>query len=282
MKRFLTILTCILALSMLGAARDIQGPLKGMFNYGHPFTDTVTPTAPATSIPQFSGKGTANATSSSAAPGMFNSSASGDLAIVLLEYANDVEPTMTGSWAEVPVCTTPGTGTGCPDGAECTALKAYYQIIDQSSPARTVTANGNHTYYVMIGFKGGSFNAADPFEDNCSTVDISTPTTAMTMPAFVTENNNSLVVTVWAVGQDGNTLDWASDPDNTTATNPYTRAVPGASENFSQVKSTADGGGLTYQFTVVPVAGSTGVSTSTSAYTRQYAGFSFGINGVTP
>jgi hypothetical protein len=284
MKRILLLaLVALFAASAHAETRDINPVLEGMFNYGAPFEDTVAPTAPATSIPQFIGQGATAATTTSGAPGMFTGAEAGDLAIILVEYANDVEPTMTGSWADLPVCGPTGTGTGCPDGDACTAVKAFYQVIDQSSPARTVNSNaGDHVYYTMIGFSGGSFNAADPFEDNCSTIDLSTPTTALTIPAFVTENDNSMVITVWANGNDLNNAGWGSASLNTTATNPFTTEVPGAALQSSQTKSTGDGGGLIFQFSVVPVAGSTGVASATSAVTKQFAGMSFGINGVTP
>ena len=244
---------------------------------GAPFTSTPEPTIPAVFLPFYIDEGASDGAIIDDTPAMYTGQAIGDLAFITVESANDFKPTIAG-WTEVP-CSDVGTGAGCPDGDTCTNLTVWYQILAGTNPTRLISINGgDHIIHFTFGFKGGSFNAADPFENNCGT-NTQAATTALSNPGFVSENDNSMIVTIFATPHDGNGSFWVSSIAVTGQTNPWTGVVDGAQQVAAYTKNTGDGGGNSVILGIKPIAGATGTLTGTGQWAHTSVSISFGING---
>jgi hypothetical protein len=265
---------------MLGAARDIQGPIQDLFNRAFsPFTDTPLPEVPAIWAPHFVDAGAYDGSEAGVdSPAMYSNAAIGDLAFVVIQTSNDVAPTISAGWTEVPGSPV-GTGSACPDADTCTALTVFYQVLTSTTPAREIDYGaGDHYIGFTFGYKVGTFDASDPFEDNTSS-NTQTAGTSLTIPGFVTENDRSMVVVIFNNPHDGSGTNWVGSPANATLTNPDTLADGKIVIFACNNKNTGDGGGNCVLAGINETAGASGTTTGTLQWSHTSVSLSFGING---
>ena len=276
MRRLFLLLLLLLVPNLLGTdTRLVPDP-----DYFAAFTSTTEPDMTGlTYIPIIQDYGTALGSTTTWTVGMPSKLTIGDLVLVFVESANDTAPTMAG-WTELPVGSPVGTGAGCPDADTCTALTIFYQIIASTTPSAVVDSGaGDHVVGMSIAVSKDSFNAADPFENNVST-NTQIATTSLTIPGFVTENDNSLVFVIFATPHDGNAGSWVSSEVNTTLWNPRTETANILNLIGATKGSYSDGGGVQILFGYKPTAGATGTTTGDANWSHTSASISFGVNGA--
>jgi hypothetical protein len=272
--KHLCLILALTVASSVGYAetRDVNPTILEMFDQGFaPFTDTPDPAVGDEYIPTYIDEGATDGATIDDSPGMYTGAEIGDLVFINVQTANDFAPTVAG-WTAVP-CSGQGSSTGA------NRIDAFYQIIASTNPTRLVSINGgDHIIEHTWGMKVGSFNASDPFEDNCSQADLGL-TTDVSSASFVTENDNSMVVVLLTSNKDGNfgviSSNFATAGD---MTNPYT-LEPGIQAINGYGKNTGSGGGVTIYMGIQVTAGAVGVSSGT-AEERDYVVISFAINGA--
>jgi hypothetical protein len=238
---------------------------------GLPFEDTqVGPGVPDIYTPQFIDEGNSDGATVDDTPNMYLNSAIGDLAFVIVESDGTSVPTISAGWTPVPC-------TAIQDPGE-TELNIWWQILESTQPSRTVSINGgDHIAHYTFGFAPGSFDPDTPFETDCAKAALGTVTTLVST-AIVTENDNSMVVTAFGTGRDGNSTGPFITVVNTIGQNPIDGTSPSVGVVAGYGKSTGNGGGSQVNITLQEVAGTTGVVTGT-AVSAVYTVITFAING---
>jgi hypothetical protein len=201
---------------------------------------------------------------------MYTGATIGDLAFINVESDGGTGVTVPG-WVEVPCSDQSDTGT---------TLQVFYLVLLGTNPTRLVEVNGaDHISHFTWGVKVGSFDAADPFETDCSQAALGT-TGTLNSVSMDTVNDNSLVVTVFGTARDASsTTNWVTVTGTTGSTYaPWTGDANSVNRVAGLGKNNGNGGATQLIMGVQETAGATGIVTGTAVSDVQTT-ITFAING---